>query len=116
MSLGGGGYGGGGLPYAKETLQLWGGEMTQAPVATPDAPVVWRDDGTGAHEYTLIAVGAQGRRSERSLSAKANGFATLRWDSVPGADAYVVVRDGIEITPPVRMEGAQKEWTDTGGK
>lgn len=116
MSLGGGGYGGGGLPYAKETLQLWGGEMTQAPVGTPDAPMVLRDDGSGAHQYALIAVGAQGRRSEPSPSAKANGLAILRWDSVPGADAYIVVRDRIEITLPVRMEGAEKEWTDAGGK
>jgi len=27
MSLGGGGFGGGGLPYPREVLQLWGGEM-----------------------------------------------------------------------------------------
>src|SRR4051812_13999895 len=27
MSLGGGGYGGGGLPYPSEVLQLWGGDM-----------------------------------------------------------------------------------------
>ena len=116
MSIGGGGYGGGGLPYAKETLQLWGGEMTQAPVAMPDTPLVLRDDGSGAHEYVLIAVGAQGRRSKSSPSVRANGFASLRWDSVPGADAYIVVRDGIEITPPLRTEGAQKEWTDKVGK
>src|SRR5688572_7004179 len=32
MSLGGGGYGGGGLPYPKEVLQLWGGEMRKAEV------------------------------------------------------------------------------------
>lgn len=116
MSLGGGGYGGGGLPYAKETLQLWGGEMTQAPASVPDAPVVLRDDGSGAHEYALIAVGAQGRRSGNSSPVKVKGLAALRWDSVTGADAYIVVRDGVEITPPIRMEGAQKEWTDTGGK
>src|SRR4029450_8723051 len=40
MSLGGGGYGGGGLPYPKEVLQLWGGEMIQTMIATPAAPAV----------------------------------------------------------------------------
>jgi len=40
------------------------------------------------------------------------GRAKLRWDSVNGADAYIVVRDGSELTGPLRIEGSQKEWTD----
>src|SRR6266404_1770361 len=43
MSLGGGGYGGGGLPYPSEVLQLWGGAVRQAPIPTPAAPTVVRD-------------------------------------------------------------------------
>ena len=31
MSLGGGGYGGGGLPFPSEVLQLWGGKMQATP-------------------------------------------------------------------------------------
>jgi len=31
-----------------------------------------------------------------------------------GADAYIVIRDGKEVTGPLRIEGTQKEWTDTG--
>jgi hypothetical protein len=31
---------------------------------------------------------------------------------VDGADAYVVMRDGKEITGPLRIEGSQKEWAD----
>jgi hypothetical protein len=31
---------------------------------------------------------------------------------VPGGDAYIVVRDGRDITPPLRIEGSQKTWTD----
>ena len=116
MSLGGGGYGGGGLPYPKEVLQLWGGEVQTRPVAVPSAPKVISDDGSGNHDYALIAVGAQGRRTVQSRGVKANGLARLRWDSVEGADAYVVVRDGKEITGPLRIEGAAKEWTDKGGK
>ena len=38
--------------------------------------------------------------------------ARLRWDSVPGADAYIVLRDGREVAGPLRIEGSQKEWTD----
>ena len=114
MSLGGGGYGGGGLPYPKEVLQLWGGELRQATIATPAAPTVVSDDGSGEHQYAIIAVGVQGRRTAASRATKAKGLARLQWDSVDGADAYVVVRDGKEITGPLRIEGSQKEWTDTG--
>src|SRR5919112_566355 len=32
MSVGGGGYGGGGLPYPSEVLQLWGGSLRQEPI------------------------------------------------------------------------------------
>ena len=35
MSIGGGGYGGGGLPYPSEVLQLWGGTVTQNAVRRP---------------------------------------------------------------------------------
>lgn len=112
MSLGGGGYGGGGLPAPSEVLQLWGGEIRQTPTATPAAPKVHTDDGSGEHTYAIVAVSSQGRRSEPSPSAKAAGRATLRWDSVPGADAYVILRDGKEVAGPLRMEGSQKEWVD----
>jgi hypothetical protein len=112
MSLGGGGYGGGGLPYPTEVLQIWGGSLSQAVLPAPTAPVVLKDDGSGAHQYALIAIGAQGRRSVVSRATQARGLAQLRWDSVPGADAYIVVRDGKEVTGPLRMEGSNKEWTD----
>lgn len=116
MSLGGGGYGGGGLPYPSEVLQLWGGEIVQREIASPTPPKIVRDDGSGEHQYAIVAVGVQGRRSALSGLAKTNGLARLTWDSVNGADAYVVVRDGKEITGPLRIEGSVKEWTDTGGQ
>jgi hypothetical protein len=112
MSLGGGGFGGGGLPYPREVLQLWGGEMQHTPMPTPTAPTVVNDDGSGAHQYAIIAVGVQGRRTTASPATRAGGRARLRWDSVPGADAYMIVRDGNEIAGPLRLEGAQKGWTD----
>ncbi len=112
MSLGGGGYGGGGLPYPREVLQLWGGEIQQAATPTPTAPAVVSDDGSGEHRYALVAVGVQGRRTALSPATKVGGLARLRWDSVPGADAYIVVRDGQDVTGPLRIEGARKEWTD----
>jgi hypothetical protein len=116
MSIGGGGYGGGGLPAPGEVLQLWGGELRQAPIRTPSSPVVVSDDGSGEHQYAVVAVGVQGRRTPASPPAKAKGLAKLRWDSVPGADAYVVVRDGREIAGPFRLEGSNKEWTDPGAR
>lgn len=116
MSIGGGGYGGGGLPYPSEVLQLWGGQLRQAEMPTPSPPAVRRHDGSGEHEYAIIAVGVQGRRTAASRATKTAGLATLRWDSVTGADAYIVVRDGNEITRPLRIEGSQKEWTDAAAK
>ena len=112
MSLGGGGYGGGGLPYPNEILQIWGGKLSQAPIPTPTAPTVVKDDRSGEHQYALIALGAQGQRSPLSRPINARGFAKLRWDSNAGVDAYIVVRDGREITGALRLEGAQKEWED----
>jgi hypothetical protein len=112
MSIGGGGYGGGGLPYPSEVLQLWGGEVQTAAISTPAAPTVVKDDGSGEHHYAIIAIGPQGKRTAVSPSIRANGLASLRWDSSAGADSYVVVRDGQEIAGPIRVEGSNKEWTD----
>ncbi|MDZ4859347.1 MAG: hypothetical protein SGI88_10230, partial [Candidatus Hydrogenedentes bacterium] len=106
-------YGGGGLPFASEVLQLWGGELRQSAIQTPAPPVVVSDDGSGAHEYAIVAVGVQGLRTASSVAAKAGGLATLHWDSVVGADAYIVVRDGKDLGGPMRIEGSQKQWTDS---
>lgn len=112
MSLGGGGYGGGGLPIPSHVLHLWGGEVRVEPVTVPAEPSVKSDDGSGPHTYSLIAIGPQGQRTDESPAVKSRGLATLEWDSVAGADAYVVIRDGKEITGPVRIEGARKTWSD----
>ena len=115
MSIGGGGYGGGGLPYPSEVLQLWGGGLTQTSVATPSAPRVLGDRGGQAHAYAIVAIGPQGARSEPSETANANGKSTLEWDSTPGADSYLVLRDGKVVAGPLRIEGSQKTWADDGG-
>ena len=112
MSLGGGGYGGGGLPYPREVLQLWGGQLQQRAMSAPEAPKIIKDDGSGEHRYSIIAVGVQGQRTGASKIAQARGYATLQWDSVVGADAYIVMRDGKEIAGPLRIEGSQKTWID----
>ena len=116
MSLGGGGFGGGGLPYPSEVLQLWGGKMQEKPLERPAAPRVEKDDGSGAHTYALIALGPQGQRSAPSPEAKANGLAELAWDSVTGADSYIVLRDGKPAGDPVRIEGSQKHWADKAAR
>jgi len=113
MSVGGGGYGGGGLPYPSETLQLWGGKLETKPVGQPSPPRVMKTTGTTPHTYALIAVGSQGQRSAVSATVTAPGSATLEWDSVAGADAYIVVRDGQEFPTALRIEGSNKVWTDT---
>lgn len=112
MSLGGGGIGGGGLPYPTDVLNLWGGQLQQAEVATPEAPVVSKDDGSGAHEYAIIGVGPQGRRTVASPPVKSAGLATLHWGGTPGADAWIILRDGKEVAGPIRIEGSLKIWTD----
>jgi hypothetical protein len=116
MSLGGGGYGGGGLPFPRDVLELWGGDVRTNPLAAPAAPTVVRDDGSGAHEYGIVAVGPQGKRSAPSPATHAGGLAVLEWDSVAGADAYVILRDGREIAGPLREEGARKRWADKTAK
>ncbi|MSR52492.1 MAG: hypothetical protein EXS09_04295 [Gemmataceae bacterium] len=116
MSLGGGGYGGSGLPAPGDVLHLWGGDIRKGEILIPRPPKVLQDDGSGEHGYAIIAIGVQGRRTAASGTTKAAGLAKLCWDSVPGADAYVVVRDGKEITGPLRIEGSHKEWTDKAGK
>jgi hypothetical protein len=93
-------------------LQLWGGELEQAKVPTPAAPTLLHDDGSGRHEYAIIAISAEGDRMLASPAAKAGGLATLQWDSVSGADAYIVLRDGKPRTGPLRIEGRQKQWSD----
>ncbi|HSG71749.1 MAG TPA: hypothetical protein VLA12_15105 [Planctomycetaceae bacterium] len=112
MSLGGGGYGGGGLPYASEVLELWGGTMNSFPIAVPEAPEVVKDDESGEHRYAIVGIGPQGQRTVASPAASADGLATLRWDSSPGADAYLILRDGKDHAGPLRIEGSVKEWTD----
>ena len=110
-ALAGGGYGGGGLPLPAHVLELWGGTLSSQRTKTPGAPRVVSDDGTGAHEYALIAVDAEGRRTAQSSVIIANGIAKLAWDSVAGAEEYVVVRDGQELAA-VRVEGSEKVWQD----
>jgi hypothetical protein len=114
MSIGGGGYGGGGLPYPSEVLQLWGGELSSVPVARPEAPTVVKHDGSGERVYAILAIGPQGKRTAQSPSVRAKGMATLTWGSFPGADAFVVLRDGEEVAGPLRIEGSEKSWTDPG--
>lgn len=112
MSLGGGGYGGSGLPEPHKVLDLWGGNLQEHKVSTPAVPSVIKDDGSGRHDYAIVAVGPQGDRTAASPAARAGGRATLRWDSVPGADSYIVLRDAHPIAGPLRIEGTHKEWTD----
>jgi hypothetical protein len=112
MSLGGGGFGGGGLPYPGDVLELWGGNLLNHEISRPLPPRVIRHDGSGRHRYALVAIGPQGVRSLPSEAVMADGLATLSWESTRGADAYVVLRDGQPATTELRIEGSTKEWAD----
>jgi hypothetical protein len=112
MSLGGGGYGGGGLPDPTQVLELWGGSLRQHPVDTPSPPVVLQNDGSGPHTYALVAISPANLHSTPSKEVKSSGRASLRFDSIAGADSYQIVRDGKPYGSPVRIEGSQKLWTD----
>jgi hypothetical protein len=112
MSVGGGGYGGGGLPYSSTGLEVWGGTLRAIPVSSPASPAIVEDDASGSRRYAIIAVNPQGTRTQPSVEATAAGRATLRWDSVPGADAYIVLRDGREVSGLLRLEGSAKTWKD----
>lgn len=116
ISLGGGGFGGGGLPFPQHGIDVWGGTIVIHPVATPDAPRAIADDSSGGRAYALVAVDAAGSRSAPSSALRTTGYATLEWDSTPGADAYIVLRDGKEVTPPLRIEGSKKTWLDPSRK
>jgi hypothetical protein len=113
MSLGGGGYGGGGLPAPGQVLELWGGSILEHAISRPAAPQILSDDGSGEHRYALVALGPQGGRTPPSASVRAAGLARLAWDSTAGADSYIVLRDNKPIGP-LHIEGARKEWTDKG--
>jgi len=115
MSVGGRGYGGGGLPYPGEVIDLWGGTVHTHPLKSPAPPRVIKDDGTRDHRYSLIAVGPQGVRSPPSAATPSRGRAELAWDSVAGADSYIVVRDGKEVPDVLRIEGSEKRWKDEAG-
>ncbi len=72
MSLGGGGYGGGGLPAPGQILELWGGSVRENPLGRPAAPVVAQSDHSGPRNYSVIAVGPSGRRSPPSPAVRAD--------------------------------------------
>ncbi|MFO0907736.1 MAG: hypothetical protein U0794_05145 [Isosphaeraceae bacterium] len=112
MSVGGGGYGGGGLPLAGNVLEVWGGGLVEHPLTTPTPPrIVSQEEGT-AHAYAIVAVSPFGLRSPPSASVHTRGRAVIEWDSVPGADSYIVERDGKAISGLLRIEGAMKRWSD----
>jgi hypothetical protein len=93
-------------------LELWGGVVVEHALAPPSGPAITQDDGSGKHSYALLAIDATGRRTKLSPAVQANGLAKLTWDNQPGADAFIVVRDGEEITGPLHLEGQKKVWED----
>lgn len=112
MSVGGGGFGGGGLPYPENGIDVWGGALVEH--AVKDAPKLNLIDSRQGepHKYQILAVDTRGITSSASPILESVGVAKLSWESVPGADGYIIVRDGRKYTDILRIEGATKIWQD----
>ena len=74
-----------------------------------------KDDGSGEHRYAHHRRRPAGPAHGRLPPSRAEGSGDAPVGQRPGADAYVVVRDGKELAGPLRLEGSQKEWTDKAG-
>ena len=111
MSIGGGGYGGGGLPYPRRCCNC-GAERSRAiPSPHPRAARGPRRR-LGQAKLRDDRDRPQGQRTPKSPAVVAGGYATLQFEGPAGADAFLVLRDDRVVAGPLRIEGSQKQWTD----
>jgi hypothetical protein len=124
VSIGGGGYGGEGLPAPRYGFHLFGGQMRVQAVATPEAPkltVVGRAGNT-RYEYRIVARDSKGNPTLAGPAATITGPDTLdgnnsiriQWAHCPGAETYHILRDGQRLDLDFRGEGTTKTAIDTG--
>ena len=123
MSLGGGGFGGEGLPVPAYGFHLFGGGLRVQEVASPAAPSV-RAVGGGdtRYEYRLVACDSKGHETPPGPPAVVSGPATLdgehyvhlEWDQVTGAETYGIIRNGSRLDIRFRGEGKVKQFDDKG--
>ncbi|HEY7118402.1 MAG TPA: hypothetical protein VH475_17570 [Tepidisphaeraceae bacterium] len=124
MSLGGGGYGGDGLPAPRYGLHLFGGGMRLQAVATPEAPtisVVGRAGNT-RYEYRIVARDSKGNPTPPGPAASivgpdtldSNNYIKIQWSRSEGAETYHVLRNGQRLNLDFRGEGGMKTLHDIG--
>jgi hypothetical protein len=124
MSLGGGGFGGNGLPAPAYGFHLFGGNMrVQAvkPSPAPKATAVGRA-GDVQYVYQIVACDSKGHESEPSTATIIHGpksltnddFIRLQWDQCVGAETYLILRNGERLNLTFRGEGSVKNFDDHG--
>src|SRR5205823_5335495 len=104
MSLGGGGYGGDGLPPPNYGFNLFGGGSRVQAFHTPVAPVLSRNGvpGRTKYIYQIVARDSKGHETPPSLPAEILGAAALDehnfirigFERSAGAETYLIIRNG----------------------
>lgn len=124
-ALGGGGFGGDGLPPPRYGFHLYGGGLRVQAVASPSAPTLSLvgPAGTTRYEYRLVARDSKAHETPPGPPAVIeNGPArldgdhaiSLQWDRTEGAESYVVLRNGQRLDLVFRGEGTRKTFVDRG--
>ena len=124
MSLGGGGFGGNGLPAPAYGLHLFGGGMRLQAVKPPPQPKATAAGKPGDMQYVyqIVACDSKGHESEPSIAAIVRGptsltkddFIKLQWDQCVGAETYLILRNGERLNLTFRGEGTVKSFADHG--
>jgi hypothetical protein len=124
MALGGGGFGGNGLPAPAHGFHLFGGGMRIQAVRPPEQPraeVIGNGDGE-QYVYQIVACDSKGHESEPSVATVVRGprvlgqdeFIRLRWNQCVGAETYLILRNGRRLNLAFRGEGTVKSFDDKG--
>ena len=124
MSLGGGGYGGEGLPAPRYGFHLFGGGLRVQAVATPEAPSLSVVGKAGAtqYRYQIVARDSKGNSTMPGPAATIIGpdkldpqnAIRLRWSRSDGAETYYILRNDQRLDLEFRGEGTSKTFIDSG--
>jgi hypothetical protein len=124
MSLGGGGYGGEGLPAPRYGFHLFGGGLRVQAVAIPEAPTlsVVGQAGTTRYSYQIVARDSKGNSTMPGPAASIVGpdkldgqnGVRMRWSRCEGAETYQILRNGQRLELEFRGEGTSKTYVDSG--
>jgi hypothetical protein len=124
MSLGGGGFGGSGLPVPSYGFHLFGGGLRVQAVSVPGPPklTVVGAAADQQYAYQIIARDSKGNETPAGAASVIDGPAALtadnyirvEWDQCPGAETYFILRNGRRLDLVFRGEGTRKTLHDSG--